>query len=61
MKTDSPAPVWFKLLTGHAAPHEWQKELMEAASCRDRLIRIPTGLGKRRVYCRLEPASDLNR
>ena len=37
---------WFEVLTGHASPHEWQRELMEGQSCRDRLIRIPTGLGK---------------
>jgi CRISPR-associated endonuclease/helicase Cas3 len=37
---------WFATLTGHASPHEWQKELLQAETCRDRLIRIPTGLGK---------------
>jgi CRISPR-associated endonuclease/helicase Cas3 len=46
MSTGSPVPAWFETLTGHATPHEWQKELMEEESCRDRLIRIPTGLGK---------------
>ena len=46
MRADSPVPVRFETLTGHASPHEWQKELMEEESCRDRLIRIPTGLGK---------------
>jgi len=37
---------WFATLTGHARAHEWQTELMQAEICRDRLIRIPTGLGK---------------
>ena len=37
---------WFETLTGHISAHEWQKELMQEGSCRDRLIRIPTGLGK---------------
>jgi CRISPR-associated endonuclease/helicase Cas3 len=46
MRTDGPVTAWFETLTGHASPHEWQKELMDEESCRDRLIRIPTGLGK---------------
>lgn len=46
MRADCPAPIWFETLTGHSSPHEWQKELMEEDSCRDRLIRIPMGLGK---------------
>ncbi len=37
---------WFSRLTGHERPRPWQRDLAEAASCRDRLIRIPTGLGK---------------
>jgi len=35
----------FRSLTGYA-PLPWQAELATMASCRDRLIRIPTGLGK---------------
>ena len=46
MRVDGPVDGWFETLTGHASPHEWQKALMEEESCRDRLIRIPTGLGK---------------
>jgi CRISPR-associated endonuclease/helicase Cas3 len=35
----------FKKLTGYE-PLRWQNELAAASICRDRLIRIPTGLGK---------------
>lgn len=38
---------WFESLTTHASsPWQWQSELAAAQSCRSRLIRIPTGLGK---------------
>ena len=37
---------WFANLTGHDSPRPWQRELADAATCRDQLIRIPTGLGK---------------
>ena len=37
---------WFSKLTGHATPRPWQDELGSEPICRDRLIRIPTGLGK---------------
>jgi CRISPR-associated endonuclease/helicase Cas3 len=37
---------WFAKLTGHESPRPWQGDLAEASMCRDRLIRIPTGLGK---------------
>jgi CRISPR-associated endonuclease/helicase Cas3 len=37
---------WFVTLTEHPSPHEWQTELMREPNCRDRIIRIPTGLGK---------------
>ena len=37
---------WFATLTGHASPRDWQGELAATEICRDRLIRIPTGLGK---------------
>lgn len=37
---------WFSKLTGHSKPRSWQEELSKAATCRNRLIRIPTGLGK---------------
>ncbi len=38
-------PDMFEKLTGHK-PFSWQKELAADRACRDRLIRIPTGLGK---------------
>ena len=44
--SDSPFDAWFSTLTGHKFPRLWQRELAEATRCRDRLIRIPTGLGK---------------
>jgi CRISPR-associated endonuclease/helicase Cas3 len=37
---------WFSTLTGHERPRTWQCKLAEGSTCRDRLIRIPTGLGK---------------
>lgn len=37
---------WFETLTGHTVPRSWQGELAQEQNCRDRLIRIPTGLGK---------------
>ncbi len=37
---------WFTQLTGHASPRSWQRDLADEATCRNRLIRIPTGLGK---------------
>ena len=37
---------WFALLTGHPLPRTWQGDLAATLVCRDRLIRIPTGLGK---------------
>src|SRR5207302_1927401 len=37
---------WFAELTGHDLPRPWQGALAGETSCRDRLIRIPTGLGK---------------
>ncbi len=37
---------WFATLTGHVAARDWQSELAATTVCRDRLIRIPTGLGK---------------
>jgi hypothetical protein len=40
-----PFRVWFSSLTGHDAPRHWQESLAVEAACRDRVIRIPTGLG----------------
>lgn len=37
---------WFTTLTGHKSPHEWQAALGAEPCCRNRLIRIPTGMGK---------------
>jgi CRISPR-associated endonuclease/helicase Cas3 len=36
----------FSRLTGHPAPHDWQRELAVGNGCPNRLIRIPTGFGK---------------
>ena len=36
----------FQKLTTHPQPHVWQRQLGEDAQCRNRIIRIPTGLGK---------------
>ncbi|MBS0261279.1 MAG: CRISPR-associated endonuclease Cas3'' [Planctomycetes bacterium] len=38
--------AWFKSVTGHDAPRAWQEHLAGEPNCRDRMIRIPTGLGK---------------
>jgi CRISPR-associated endonuclease/helicase Cas3 len=38
--------AWFSQVTGHAQPHDWQEALAAEEGCRNRLIRIPTGLGK---------------
>lgn len=38
--------AWFSQWTGHAQPRPWQAELASKAVCDNRLIRIPTGLGK---------------
>jgi CRISPR-associated endonuclease/helicase Cas3 len=46
VSTDSAFAGWFAELTGHSLPRPWQRELAAEATCRDRLIRIPTGLGK---------------
>jgi CRISPR-associated endonuclease/helicase Cas3 len=37
--------TWFRHVTG-SAPHRWQKRLATDSVCRDRLVRVPTGLGK---------------
>jgi CRISPR-associated endonuclease/helicase Cas3 len=37
---------WFSRITNFEAPHSWQSELASTEACTDRLIRIPTGLGK---------------
>jgi CRISPR-associated endonuclease/helicase Cas3 len=46
MMSDSPFDEWFCKLAGHESPRPWQRDLANASTCRDRLIRIPTGLGK---------------
>jgi CRISPR-associated endonuclease/helicase Cas3 len=62
--SDSSFEDWFHKLTGHESPRPWQRELAETAICRDRLIRIPTGLGKTEgvlaawSYHRLECSND---
>lgn len=37
---------WFRIATGHEAPRKWQTELASDAAVRNRLIRVPTGMGK---------------
>lgn len=37
---------WFSNVTDHASPHDWQVALGKESTCRNRLIRISTGLGK---------------
>lgn len=37
---------FFERLSGGLGPHPWQSELTADTSCRNRLIRVPTGLGK---------------
>lgn len=37
---------YFQQVTGHPAPRPWQTTLAESEACTNRLIRIPTGLGK---------------
>lgn len=44
--TDSAFTEWFRKLTGHDRPSVWQSDLSGQETCRNRLIRIPTGLGK---------------
>lgn len=38
--------AWFASLTGHESPRPWQIDLAVGQDCRNRLIRIPTGMGK---------------
>ena len=55
---------WFSTLTRHEGPRNWQRELAEGSTLRNRLIRIPTGLGKTEgvlaawSYHRLHRADD---
>ena len=37
---------WFAMATTHDSPRRWQSELADEPTYRDRVIRIPTGLGK---------------
>lgn len=37
---------WFKKLTDYDSPWGWQQELADARTCRNRLIRVSTGMGK---------------
>ena len=46
MNTPTHFDRWFETVTGHVTPRQWQSELADESACRDRLIRIPTGLGK---------------
>lgn len=62
-QTQDPFSPWFKSATG-VPRHEWQYDLGNAAECRNRLIRIPTGLGKTLgvlaawIYNRIERQDD---
>ena len=40
-----PYNEWFQAKTSHI-PHPWQSDLAAETVCRNRLIRIPTGMGK---------------
>ena len=46
MTTDASFAHWFTAVTTHTSPRRWQCDLEEESACRDRLVRIPTGLGK---------------
>ncbi|MBX6364126.1 MAG: DEAD/DEAH box helicase [Gemmatimonadetes bacterium] len=37
---------WFATVTGYDGPHDWQRRLAAESECEDRLLRIPTGMGK---------------
>lgn len=37
---------WFADVTGHSRPSDWQHSLAGDSTCRSRMVRIPTGLGK---------------
>lgn len=38
--------TWFGSVSGALSPYEWQRELGEGTHCANRLVRVPTGLGK---------------
>lgn len=44
--SDDAYSAWFTKLTTHPVARSWQSDLAKEATCRNRLIRIPTGLGK---------------
>jgi len=46
MNSEMPFSDWFAAVTGHATPRFWQSDLVRESRCHDRLIRVPTGLGK---------------
>ena len=46
MTTQVDFQAWFTNATGHAEPRDWQLSLGMEAVCRNRLLHIPTGLGK---------------
>lgn len=56
---------WFPRLTGHSTCWPWQERLGTDQTCRNRLIRIPTGMGKTEgvlaawIFHRIEQANDL--
>lgn len=58
-----PFAAWFRCRTG-CEPYAWQQQLAADADCRNRLIRIPTGLGKTMgafmawLYHRVERGDD---
>lgn len=37
---------WFHHITWHSAPHDWQTHLAMSERCRNRMVRVGTGLGK---------------
>jgi CRISPR-associated endonuclease/helicase Cas3 len=44
--SDGTFEKWFTILTRHGSPWPWQADLAADPTCRNRLICIPTGLGK---------------
>lgn len=44
--TNQDFATWFSSTSSDIAPWPWQSRLVQSESCRNRLIRVPTGLGK---------------
>lgn len=54
----------FEMLTRHPYPREWQQALAAETTCRNKIVRVPTGLGKTEgvlaswIYHRLHRSDD---